>query len=167
MPVCYTHFPRGSMCPGCLQDSTLVPIEAGGTETHPGARGFPAPVRQSRSQMHTEGTCILLPPFSALIKTHHCTLKQFKCFGTSLRTAKGIQSEEKAGSLPSALRLALSISSTHHALQNCEISADPETTFWGRTQGSRQRSLVFLGPHRTDLLPTSPLIFFQFFLFLF
>lgn len=167
MPVCYTHFPHDSMCPGCLQDSTLIPIETGGTEAASGAPGFLAPVPQPRGQMHTEGTCILLPPFSVLIKTHHCTLKQFKCFGTSLGTAKGIQSEEKAGSLPSALRLALSISSTHHALQNCEISADPETMLWRRTQGSRQRSSVFLGLHHTDLLPTSPLIFFQFFLFLF
>lgn len=61
---------------------------------------------QPPGRISTEGTCILLPPSSALIKTHHCTLKRFKCFGTSLGTAKGIQSEGKAGSLPSARWLA-------------------------------------------------------------
>lgn len=76
-------------------------------QAHPGTPpGFLAPVPQPQGQISTEGTCILLSPSSALIKTHHCTLKQFKCFGTSLRTAKGIQSEGKAGSLPSARWLA-------------------------------------------------------------
>lgn len=75
-------------------------------EADPGTAGFLAPVPQPPGQISTEGTCILLPPSSALIKTHHCTLKRFKCFGTSLGTAKGIQSEGKAGSLPSACWLA-------------------------------------------------------------
>lgn len=75
-------------------------------ETDPGTPGFLAPVLQPQGQISTEGTCILLPPSSALIKTHRCTLKQFKCFGTSLGTAKGVQSEGKAGSLPSARWLA-------------------------------------------------------------
>lgn len=75
-------------------------------EADPGTPGFLAPVPQPQGQISTEGTCILLPPSSALIKTHRCTLKQFKCFGTSLRTAKGVQSEGKAGSLPSACWLA-------------------------------------------------------------
>lgn len=75
-------------------------------EAHPGTPGFLAPVPQPQGQISTEGTCILLSPSSALIKTHRCTLKQFKCFGTSLRTAKGVQREGKAGSLPSAHWLA-------------------------------------------------------------
>lgn len=75
-------------------------------EADPGTPGFLAPVPQPQGQISTEGTCVLLPPSSALIKTHRCTLKQFKCFGTSLGTAKGVQSEGKAGSLPSARWLA-------------------------------------------------------------
>lgn len=75
-------------------------------EAHPGTPGLLTPVPQPQGQISTEGTCILLSPSSALIRTHRSTLKQFKCFGTSLGTAKGVQSDGKAGSLPSARWLA-------------------------------------------------------------
>ena len=115
--VLYSPFPRYPMsqAPGEGSSAPSAPPRLGKlrhysccneAEADPGTPGFLAPVLQPQGQISTEGTCILLPPSSALIKTHRCTLKQFKCFGTSLGTAKGVQSEGKAGSLPSARWLA-------------------------------------------------------------
>jgi len=111
--VLYSPFPRYSVsqAPGKGSFAPSAPLRleklqhcscCNKAEADPGTPGFLAPVPQPQGQITTEGTCILQPPSSALIKTHRCTLKQFKCFGTSLRMAKGVQSEGKAGSLPSA-----------------------------------------------------------------